>query len=236
VNATHDELRHALGAYVLGSLDPPEADDVREHLAGCGLCREEYDRLAPLRGLLGLLDATQAEQGPVRPDDALLDRVLSRLARQRRGRRVRLAAVACAAVVAAGATWGVVASGTDAGPAPPADTSPAPGQVLSATDPGTGVRAEITMRDVRWGTALQITLSGVQPGQRCRLDVLAQGGGRETAATWAVPDGGYGDRGGGSLQVPGAASISSWRVDRFEVVTLDGETLVTVPVPPPKRG
>jgi hypothetical protein len=34
-----------LGAYVLQSMDPEEADAVREHLAGCALCSTEYAAL-----------------------------------------------------------------------------------------------------------------------------------------------------------------------------------------------
>jgi hypothetical protein len=183
-----------------------------------------------LPGLLGRLDAAEAERGPVRPGDALLDRVLSRLDGQRRARRARLAALACGVVVAAGAPWAVVLGGANDEPAPPAVSQPPPGRTVSATDARTGVRADVTFRDVAWGTSLELTLKGVAPGERCRLDVLAAGGARETAATWAVPAGGYGEAPGGSFRVPGAAAVRSWQLDRFEVVTVDGRRLVTLPL------
>ena len=43
-------LRMLLGAYVLGGLEPPEAESVRAHLSACTACAAEHTRLAPLPG------------------------------------------------------------------------------------------------------------------------------------------------------------------------------------------
>src|SRR5690606_32136763 len=56
-------IRPALGAYVLGGLEPVEAADVRTHLATCAECRAAYDEIAPLPRLLSMVSAAQAEAG-----------------------------------------------------------------------------------------------------------------------------------------------------------------------------
>ena len=45
-------LREAVGAYLLGALEPAENDRVAAHLAGCASCRAEYGELAELLPLL----------------------------------------------------------------------------------------------------------------------------------------------------------------------------------------
>ncbi|WP_199439127.1 zf-HC2 domain-containing protein [Umezawaea beigongshangensis] len=45
----------ALGAYLLGSLDPAERSEFERHVSDCARCRDEMVRLAPLPGLLGQL-------------------------------------------------------------------------------------------------------------------------------------------------------------------------------------
>jgi anti-sigma factor RsiW len=58
---THcDELRHSLGAYVLGALDVDEAAAVRRHLLECPECAAERDALTPLPGLLSLAGGAEA--------------------------------------------------------------------------------------------------------------------------------------------------------------------------------
>ncbi|MCL9762191.1 zf-HC2 domain-containing protein [Frankia sp. AiPa1] len=57
--------RIALGAYVLGALDPADRSVVEHHLAGCADCRAELSSLAGLPGLLGrlrLTDVTEADE------------------------------------------------------------------------------------------------------------------------------------------------------------------------------
>ena len=41
-----------LGAYVVGALEPDEAEALRRHLAGCPVCRAEYQDLHSAAGLL----------------------------------------------------------------------------------------------------------------------------------------------------------------------------------------
>lgn len=47
--------RFLLGAYVLGALSEREQAAVKAHLAYCAGCQADYDDLAYVHGLLGLL-------------------------------------------------------------------------------------------------------------------------------------------------------------------------------------
>jgi len=75
-----DDLRAELGGYVLGALEPAEADAVREHLTRCADCVREHARLAELPELLSL--AEHAEGAPA-PPPAVEERVLDAVARER---------------------------------------------------------------------------------------------------------------------------------------------------------
>jgi anti-sigma factor RsiW len=48
----HRGYRHSLNAYVDGELGPSETRRLEEHLAGCGECRVQLERLKGLQGLL----------------------------------------------------------------------------------------------------------------------------------------------------------------------------------------
>jgi anti-sigma-K factor RskA len=114
---TCDHLRPALGAYVLGGLDPDEAAAVRRHLEVCDECAAELDALSPLPGLLSLAGgAEKATAEPLSPafEERLLDAYArDRAARPRRRfawRRPRprwLAVGAAAAAAAAAAAFGI---------------------------------------------------------------------------------------------------------------------------------
>jgi hypothetical protein len=59
-----------LGVFVLGGLRGEEESLVRTHLAGCARCWAEYEELADVPALLGLLTAEEASQAGVLPDQA----------------------------------------------------------------------------------------------------------------------------------------------------------------------
>ncbi|MEU9479361.1 zf-HC2 domain-containing protein [Streptomyces sp. NPDC048191] len=81
MNADHDALRLALGAYVLGVLPPAEAERVRAHLAECDGCRAEHDELAGLPALLATVTAEEVEGIPVPVgDEDPADRLVRRAA------------------------------------------------------------------------------------------------------------------------------------------------------------
>lgn len=69
-------LREAVGAYLLGALEPAEADEVAAHLSECESCRADYAELADLVPLMAMVTEQEAVLGPVRPEPAVLGRVL----------------------------------------------------------------------------------------------------------------------------------------------------------------
>ena len=56
------DIRHALGVYVLGAIDPAERSMVDAHLSTCPECREELAGLASLPALLRRIPVGEAQQ------------------------------------------------------------------------------------------------------------------------------------------------------------------------------
>jgi len=73
-----DHVREELGAYVLGALEPDEAEAVRRHLSRCADCVREHARLAGLPALLSLAGPVE----PGAPAPAVEERVLDAVARE----------------------------------------------------------------------------------------------------------------------------------------------------------
>jgi predicted lipoprotein with Yx(FWY)xxD motif len=106
-------IRPLLGVYVTGAIAPADRAALVRHLASCQRCRDELAGLAALPGLLRRLPARAAAQPPgagaAAPGrdsgEALLGRVLSRMAVRRRRRRWALATAAAVLAAAAAAGW-----------------------------------------------------------------------------------------------------------------------------------
>ncbi|MET8451941.1 zf-HC2 domain-containing protein [Streptomyces sp. NPDC005209] len=81
MNAEHDALRLALGAYVLGTLPSAEMERVRLHLEECAECRAEHTQLAGLPALLATVTEAEAsgQTVPTADGDAA-DRLVARAA------------------------------------------------------------------------------------------------------------------------------------------------------------
>jgi len=69
-----------LTAYVLGTLDPEETEEIRRHLPSCSRCRNE------LEGLRKVNRALDAAPPPVDPPGHLKDEILTRLRAERESR------------------------------------------------------------------------------------------------------------------------------------------------------
>lgn len=216
---TCSDVRTALGAYVLGALDPAERTDLDVHVSRCPGCRDELARLAGLPGLLGRLTEDEVLAGPARPEPALLERLLAKVAHQRRQTRRRVVIASAAAAVAllgAGGTAVVLRS-----------EAPQP-RVVSADGPavaGTAVHASFGLLGKPWGTELTLRLRGVPRGERCRLVAVARDGRTEVAASWEASYAGRAD-------VTGATSISPADLRSLRVVTFAGQQLVVASVAP----
>lgn len=102
---TCDDVRLALGAYVLGALDDEEIADVEAHLDTCSSCRAE---LAELSGLPAVLDRVSEQDiaQAATPPRAVLERLIAASARRGRRRRRTQAMLALAASVVVAALGG----------------------------------------------------------------------------------------------------------------------------------
>jgi anti-sigma factor RsiW len=122
-----EHLRPAIGAYVLGGLEPDEAAAVRRHLETCPECAAELDALAPMPDLLSLAGgAEKAVAEPLSP--AFEERLLDAYAREKASRprrrfgrwrlaRPRWLAVGAVGTAAAAAAIAVAVIGDEEEPA-----------------------------------------------------------------------------------------------------------------------
>lgn len=213
----HQHLREALGAYVLGVLDPPDRRHLERHLSECRDCTDDLARLTPLPGLLSRVSESEVSDDLLVPSDGLLDGVVARLAQEERSlrtqvRRWRLAtAAACVAalvaVVVAVAPW-----------------RQAPDRVIVAADPtvagataATGQAAAIAWE---WGTTVELKVEDLPRRDVYELWAVADDGRRERAGTW-------GDTASGYAQVRGASSIARAELRRVEVTDRDGRVIMS---------
>ncbi|MFJ4849647.1 MULTISPECIES: zf-HC2 domain-containing protein [unclassified Streptomyces] len=255
MSAEHDALRLALGGYILGTLPPAEAEQVRAHLTRCDECRAEHIRLSGLPALLATVTAAAAEAAgrtasaadgeqadrlvaraarstpgssparpvvPAPPLDSLLGQAA---ARRRRTWRLQLAGAAASLTfiaAAAGGTWLAAGGPPSSQATPPGPTAPAAWRTFSGTDPATGVSATVKVYPSAWGSVLQVSAKGAPAGITCRLQAVGPGGTRTDSATWRAgqyPPG---------TTIPGAVAISPGAIEHFEMLTGDGQRLLTI--------
>ncbi len=220
------EIRHLLGVYVVGAIEPAERSVVDQHLGYCQSCRDELAGMAGLPAMLSRVPVADVERlsrseaglaETVEPSAELLSSLLTRVAVRRR-RRLWKGAVgiaAAAAVAAAGAT----AAADLARPATPA----AHADVASAMSSTTGVGAVVDYTSTPWGsTAMRVQVSGIRSGTTCQFWVVGQDG-RAFAGQWTVQNS-YGDQ----AWYPAAASASPSAVHSF-LLTAGGKVLVSIP-------
>ncbi|MFF4796281.1 zf-HC2 domain-containing protein [Streptomyces sp. NPDC001276] len=163
---------------------------------------------------------------PQAAEAGLLDRMLHQAAaRRRRTWRLQWAGAAASLTLIAasiGGTW-LAASGSVVSEAkPPGPTAQAPSRTFSGRDPVTGVTASVKVSPSAWGSVLQVSAGGAPAGVICRLQAIGPGGARADAATWRAgpyPPG---------TTIPGAVPLSPGAIQHFEIVTGDGQKLVTM--------
>ncbi|GED90249.1 zf-HC2 domain-containing protein [Streptomyces sp. 6-11-2] len=163
---------------------------------------------------------------PQAAEAGLLDRMLRQAAaRRRRTWRLQWAgAVASLTLIAAsiGGTWLATTGSVVSEATPPGPTAQAPSRTFSGHDPVTGVTASVKVSPSAWGSVLQVSAGGAPAGVICRLQAIGPGGARADAATWRAgqyPPG---------TTIPGAIPLSPGTIQHFEIVTGDGQKLVTM--------
>jgi anti-sigma factor RsiW len=238
------DIRHALGVYVLGAIDPAERSIVDAHLSTCPECREELAGLAGLPALLRRIPVAEAQQladddldelsgaglpGPEVPSAEMLNSLLSRTTQARQARRWRGLAAAAAVVLVAGiggaAGWSAVHHAAGSGSDTESGTSsavPANFTSASATDPVTHVAATVRYAAKSWGTVLDAQVNNVPAGDRCQLVVTDSSGHTTVVGSWTTT---YEENG---VWYPGSSGVALDSVRSFEV-TAQGKVLVRVP-------
>ncbi|MEU4741947.1 zf-HC2 domain-containing protein [Actinosynnema sp. NPDC023658] len=214
----------ALGAYLLGSLDPAERSSFERHVRGCTTCRREMVRLAPLPGLLGQVQLSDLElpfDDPA-PDPDLrplppepgpefgFDPAQALPPPRRRRWPVLVGAAALVVLVALGVLLVPRLTGGD-GP----DTV-----TWHASDATSGVVASANLIGKSWGTELWMNMENAPKGVRCKLIVHDRAGRTEIGGWWGT-DHAPGER------IPGSTSFPVDQIERLDVV-VDMQVLVSV--------
>ncbi len=203
----------ALGAYLLGSLDPAERAEFERHVPGCATCRREMVRLAPLPGLLGQVRLEELELpfDDPEPEPALWPLPPEPEPARRRVRWPLLAGAAALVLLLLGAVLLVPPLLEDDRPAPVA------WEAVNATS-GAAARVELVAKS--WGTELWMTMRNLPEGARCALVVHDREGRREIGGWWGTdhPE---------DERIPGSTSFRVEEIERLDVV-VDKEVLVSV--------
>ncbi len=228
------EIRHALGVYVLGAIDPAERTQVDEHLATCPDCREELASLAGLPALLRRVPTAEAERLAVADpadllteettSDSLLPSVLGRMAQARRVRRWRELAAAAAVVVLALGAGAAGANLLQSGPSAPQVTVQGPAhawQTVSATDSLSGASLIVKYAPMSWGTTMAIRVWGIPSGTVCQFQVTDSQGHHWVVGGWRV------DAQGHEVWYPASTSLADKDLRSFQV-TAGGKVLASV--------
>jgi anti-sigma factor RsiW len=215
---THcDDLRHSLGAYVLGALDPEESAAVRRHLQECPECAAERDEMTPLPGLLSLAGgADAAVTEPLSPafEERLLDAYardhadapVRRIGRLRRSLRPRWVAVGAATAVAAvAAAVGFVVFSGDNGPARRYDVA-----FRSIGAPGAKAHADLWSGN--GGTTVHLWVSGLPRDKNAVYEVLCD------AEAWTATAGTFRTDANGKAVVVLTTALRKGEYDAIRIV------------------
>lgn len=183
-----------------------------------------------------------------RPSDGGVTDLAARRSAKERARRtgISLAAAAAAAVllvagVAIGGGFEDSKSSPVVAQSPHHATTTTPSGVLLLTGErhptegrvqgADGVSGYVALESKGWGSHVGLELAGVHGPLVCSLFVVGKDGRTEEVGSWMVPEKGYGVASNPApLTFHGGTSLPKEALDRFEVRTKDGRTLLTVPM------
>jgi hypothetical protein len=225
------DIRHALGVYVVGAIDPAERSVVDTHLSHCLECREELAGLAGLPALLGrvpLADAERMALGDEELEEApaeLLDALLGQVSARRRARRWRvIAAAAAAAIIAVGG--GGLAGGILMSHRPNHEQS----YLVRGSDPTTHVSAAVYYSPAKSGTKMQVQVTGIANGTHCEFWVTTTAGQHFVVGGWIVNDYKSGN------WYYASTTVAESQLRSVDVSGANGNVLVTVAASLPPSG
>ena len=138
--------------------------------------------------------------------------------RTRRPMRPATAALLSGVLVAA-AAFGIYAGTRPAPSAPTAATD-----TVSAVNAADGISGTVQYRPTDWGSWVQITLTGVKPGNDCILYAEDGNGDKAVASTWWAPT-----LDSESATIPGGVAMHASDIKNFQVTTTVGQILLTIP-------
>lgn len=207
-------VRHELGAYVLGALEPAERRLVEDHVTSCTVCRDELAHLSAVPPLLDRISADEAT-ADLPGIRARLARVADRAAADahhhlrvqvRRWRTLAVAATV-AALVAVGAAW--------------QPWVPPPDRLVVQVVPVASdafVEGTVAAYAWEWGTTIELRVTDLPRETAYLVWAVAEDGRRERAGTWGpTADGGAMVRAASAILRPDLATV--------EVTTPDGTVL-----------
>ncbi|MEV8636619.1 zf-HC2 domain-containing protein [Streptosporangium sp. NPDC051023] len=226
-----------VGAYALGLLEEDDRRAFSAHLSGCPSCTAE---LAELTGTAEALAGVEPVEGDDRTSGSrgeVVDLLRRKRAADRRARRGTfvIGVAAAAALVATGVAVGGTLSG--GGATMPVHSAHGPAEEFYrrgnpiAGSGAPGVSGGVVLETKGWGTHAALELKGVRGPLECELVAVSRTGGRRVVTGWAVPEKGYGVPGSPEpLYVHGGTALSPADIDRFEVNTTSGRTLLVIDV------
>ena len=95
-------------------------------------------------------------------------------------------------------------------------------EVVSASNPVTGVAATVSYRQVNWGTSIDVKVTGVAAGTSCTMWAVNADGKRFPAGSWRVP---YGT---GEAEYPASSALQEQDVVGFQIWS-GGQDLLNIP-------
>ncbi len=180
----HEERRDELAAYLLGALEPGEAAELEQHLAGCEDCRDDLEWLRP--AVLMLPESVERLEPPARLRSRVMDEVEAGAGRKRSGIRLggrvralglrpAIGLAALALLVAGVAGYSIRDSG---------------GGSADTTTVATGHAPEVTAKMVREGNSGTLRLANVHqlPSGKVLQAWVQRGKRIESAKTLFVPN------------------------------------------------
>jgi Putative zinc-finger len=221
-------------AYLLGALSPTERARYEQHLQTCDACSRSLTELAGLPGVLRRLpvevvqsmderEAEDPEGWSVAPPSVLAGALARAELEDRRRRRVQAlrwasALTTAAAAVVVGVLAFVLPRPADAPAGPPPSAQLALEQIAD-----TSVSAVVILRDVAWGTKIQVECDYPQTGTadpyaaapRYSLFVHDADGDSEQVATWNAVA-------GRELTIDAATAVRGDDIVSIEIRAQDG--------------
>jgi hypothetical protein len=204
----------ALAGWVVAQLGPAEEAALVEHLEGCATCRAEAESLFDVAAVALGADLGTTSPELLSPPPGLGDRILGRVARERRARWAGRAAVAMA-----GAAGAVVAVVLVAVAVRDDGAGRLRGEEVEFARLAAGVDAAAVVAPDDGGSLVHLTATGLDPGVTYALWLTPPGGGYRDR----VAAGTFRPEGDGGVDVRLRSALPAAEMGRVWATTPDGE-------------